>query len=411
MRELARLAVEAVRTLLDARRRRHRVGPPGCFSAFASSSFSPASFGAKPVNVSGRLATWRLISRRISCSEITSLEGPSTDGVALRARARAEHGQPAGDRVVGAGQRVGVRAVGCPTLLEYVARLSGFSVASVISRCCLGPRPASMLELPCWNSEAAVRLAKKACTSLHVGARVLQERDRGCAGSAGGFRGSGRSGRATCRGRAGPSWRRFVSGPSEVRNLSSWGANGLALCSSADRLRSAGRNSSRNGLASTGEACRVPSAPCVELRSKAGSSAPGLRPRCSLADAAALKVCSPLTIRPSSWWSRLASALKTTPVFLTRSRSAPSCVTRMPSSLLAFSANGSSCAKSALICSPRPLMPTATDCCQILNAARVFGSNVARMSSSVTDGSTLPGGKRPLSATYGPVWLCGISWT
>ena len=50
-----------------------------------------------------------------------------------------------------------------------------------------------------------------------------------------------------------PFFAAFVSGPSAVRKLLNSGANGFAAASSCESLRSAGRNSSRNGLAIDGE--------------------------------------------------------------------------------------------------------------------------------------------------------------
>ena len=69
----------------------------------------------------------------------------------------------------------------------------------------------------------------------------------------------------------------------------------------------------------------------------------------------------------------------------------------MPTSWFACSTNGSTFAKPELICSPRPATPTARDCIHIWKARRVLGSNVERIASSVTDGSTWAAASRPSS--------------
>ncbi len=201
----------------------------------------------------------------------------------------------------------------------------------------------------------------------------------------------------------------LVSGPSAVRKLLNSGANGLAASSSSASWRSVGRNSSKYGLATAAKRSVSLSA-TVELCSNVGSARKASA-NAWLASAAAWKVRSPLTIEPSSWWSRLASALKTTPVLCTSARTAPSWESRTVTSRLALSTNGSSWAKEALMSSPRPLIPSATACCQIWKSALVLALNAERMSSSVTDGSTWLLESWPPSGRNGPLWPSGISCT
>ncbi len=81
--------------------------------------------------------------------------------------------------------------------------------------------------------------------------------------------------------------------------------------------------------------------------------------------------------------------------------------------MFAFCTNGLIAEKPALICSPRPSIPSASACCQIWKSSRVFGSNAERIPSSVTDGSTWLSASCPLSGSNGPLWppFSGISCT
>src|SRR5256885_14167296 len=106
-----------------------------------------------------------------------------------------------------------------------------------------------MLVFDAWACVEEVKLAKKACSSGTYSESSWKNGSRLCStGRKFSSRGTVRSRNFFVLGR--PTLADLVSGPSEVRKLLKLGANGSAAASSGESARSAGRNSSRKGLAS-----------------------------------------------------------------------------------------------------------------------------------------------------------------
>ncbi len=122
---------------------------------------------------------------------------------------------------------------------------------------------------------------------------------------------------------------------------------------------------------------------------------------------------SPLTIEPSSWWSRLASALKTTPVLWTSVFDRPFLLVEQRHELVGVFDERFELGEGRVDLFAAAVDPDRDRLLPDLEVALcVFGSNAERMSSSVTDGSTWLFGQLPaVGAGRARLLPSGISCT